>query len=77
MIGLQQQTFQTMASTIKQGFSLPKPDISKFAIIRWIIGTLFAPLIMVLLKTRRMVVKGCCICYSIARERRETRPKVV
>ena len=28
MIGLQQQTFQTM--TIKQGFSLPKPDISKF-----------------------------------------------
>lgn len=30
MIGLQQQTFQTMASTIKQGFSLPKPDISKF-----------------------------------------------
>ena len=77
MIGLQQQTFQTMASTIKQGFSLPKPDISKFAIIRWIIGTLFAPLIMVLLKTRRMVVKGCCICYSIARERRETRSKVV
>lgn len=30
MIGLQQQTFQTMPSTIKQGFSLPKPDISKF-----------------------------------------------
>ncbi|KAK2565608.1 hypothetical protein P5673_010736 [Acropora cervicornis] len=30
MIGLQQQTFQTMASTIKQGFPLPKPDISKF-----------------------------------------------
>ena len=30
MIGLQQQTFQTMASTIIQGFSLPKPDISKF-----------------------------------------------
>ena len=30
MIGLQQQTFQTMASTIKQGFSLPMPDISKF-----------------------------------------------
>ena len=30
MIGLQQQTFQTMASTIKQGFSLPKPDIGKF-----------------------------------------------
>ena len=30
MIGLQQQTFQSMASTIKQGFSLPKPDISKF-----------------------------------------------
>ena len=30
MIGLQQKTFQSMASTIKQGFSLPKPDISKF-----------------------------------------------
>ncbi|XP_068704520.1 uncharacterized protein [Montipora foliosa] len=30
MIGLQQQTFQTMASTIKQGFSSPKADISKF-----------------------------------------------
>ena len=30
MIGLQKQTFQSMASTIKQGFSLPKPDISKF-----------------------------------------------
>ena len=30
MIGLQQQTFQSMASTMKQGFSLPKPDISKF-----------------------------------------------
>ena len=30
MIGLQQQTFQSMASTIKQGFSLPKPDIAKF-----------------------------------------------
>ena len=31
MIGLQQKTFQSMASTSKQGFSLPKPDISKFA----------------------------------------------
>ena len=30
MIGLQQKTFQSMASTIKQGFSSPKPDISKF-----------------------------------------------
>ena len=30
MIGPQQKTFQSMASTIKQGFSLPKPDISKF-----------------------------------------------
>ena len=30
MIGLQQKTFQSMASMIKQGFCLPKPDISKF-----------------------------------------------
>ena len=30
MIGFQQKTFQSMVSTIKQGFSLPKPDISKF-----------------------------------------------
>ena len=30
MIGLQQKTFQLMASTIKQGFSLLKPEISKF-----------------------------------------------
>lgn len=49
---------------IKQGFSLPKPDTSKFDGNRWIIGTLFAPLIMVLLKTRWMMVKGCRTCYS-------------
>jgi len=30
MIQLQQQTFQSVASTIKQGFALPKPDLSKF-----------------------------------------------
>ena len=30
MIQLQQQTFQSVASTIRQGFALPKPELSKF-----------------------------------------------
>ena len=30
MIQLQQQTFQSMASTIRQGFALPKPELNKF-----------------------------------------------
>ncbi|KAL9958369.1 hypothetical protein ACROYT_G035375 [Oculina patagonica] len=30
LIQLQQHTFQSMASTIKQGFALPKPELNKF-----------------------------------------------
>jgi len=30
MIQLQQQAFQSVASTIRQGFALPKPELSKF-----------------------------------------------
>ena len=30
MIQIQQQTFQSMASTIRQGFALPKPELNKF-----------------------------------------------
>ena len=30
MIQLKQQTFQSMASTFRQGFALPKPELNKF-----------------------------------------------
>ena len=78
MIGLEQQTFQTMASTIKQGFSLPKPHIGKFdgnPLDYWNFVRSFD----------NSIAKNASddgerlsyICYSIARERRETRSKVV
>ena len=77
MIGLQQQSFQTMASTIKQGFSLPKPDISKFdgnPLDYWNFVCSFDNGIA---KNASDDGERLFICYSIARERRETRSKVV
>ena len=45
-------------------------------VTHWIIATLIPPLIMVSLKTRWMMVKGCGTCYSIAQERRKRRSTV-
>ena len=71
MIQLLHQTFQSVASTIRQGFALPKPELSKFD------GTLSAPSRTISRKMRPMRVRSCHSFFNTVLEKLETPSRAV